>query len=45
MEDNKEEMLTYLDTLSEKVKRNVAVVTPETLGINYFLHISSNSNI
>ena len=38
-------MLTYLDTLSEKVKRNVAVVTPETLGINYFLHISSNTNI
>lgn len=35
----------YLEQLSDKVQRNVEIVTPESLGQNFMLHISMNTNI
>lgn len=41
----KEEMEEWLIAASEKVRRNVAVVTPASLGQDYLLHISSNTQL
>lgn len=35
----------YLDTLSDRVSRNVEIVTPDELGQQQLLHISTNTNI
>lgn len=40
-----EELEAWLETVSEKVRRNVEIVTPETLGKNTFLHISTDTAI
>jgi hypothetical protein len=41
-----EQLLEYLDTaLPEKVQRSVTVVTAETLGQDYMIHISTDTNI
>jgi len=39
------ELETWLETSPEKVRRNVEIVTPETLGSDFLLHISTNSSI
>lgn len=40
-----QELETSLDSVSEKVRRNVTVVTPTDLDCGYLLHISSDTNI
>lgn len=39
------ELEQWLDTVSEKVRRNVQVVTPPEVGQDFLLHISTNTNI
>lgn len=41
----KDELDKWLDSRSEKVQRNVEIVTPKELGQDYFLHVSVNTNI
>jgi hypothetical protein len=40
-----EELTQYLETVSEKVRKNVQVVTPEEVKQDYFLHISTDTAI
>ena len=40
-----EELAQWLETVPEKVRKNVQVVTPEEVKQDYFLHISTNTNI
>lgn len=40
-----EELEAWLETATEKVRRNVTVVTPETIHQPYFLHISTDTTI
>lgn len=39
------ELEAWIEMLSEKVKRNIEVVTPETLGQNFLLHITKDTNL
>src|ERR1700741_3061096 len=40
-----EELTQWLETVSEKVRKNVTVVTPEEVKQDYFLHISTDTSI
>jgi hypothetical protein len=40
-----EELTQWLETVSEKVRKNVQVVTPEEVKQDYFLHISTDTAI
>lgn len=40
-----EDLEAWLEGSAEKVRRNVVIETPETLGTDYLLHISTNTNI
>jgi hypothetical protein len=40
-----EELTQWLETVSDKVRNNVTVVTPEDVRQDYFLHISTNTAI
>lgn len=35
----------FLDSASDKVRQNVTIVTPEDLGQDFLLHVSTNTNI
>lgn len=38
-----EELAQWLETVSDKVRKNVEVVSPEDVGLDYFLHITTNT--
>lgn len=40
-----EQLTQWLETVSEKVRKNVTVVTPEEVGQDYFLHMSTDTGI
>jgi hypothetical protein len=39
------ELEDWLENTSEKVRRNVTIETPESLGVQHLLHISTDTNI
>lgn len=40
-----EDLEAWLEGSAEKVRRNVVIETPESLGFDYLLHVSTNTNI
>lgn len=42
---SQKEIEAWTELLSEKVKRNIEIVTPETVGQNFFLHITKDTSL
>jgi len=45
MANDRDKLEKHLEHCSARVQKNTTVVTPEEVGIDYFIHISTNTNI